>query len=112
MHTGKMEQCGLPCIVYICTPREHLAQFSVALVHQQTLLCMVANSSCVLCGTIYAHTHTKKEAGGRKRLHFGGEAQVPPWTGWDPIWAPINLPPKMRAYKWFDILGNKLIASK
>ena len=24
-----------------------------------------------------------------------------------PIWAPINLPPKTRPYKGFDILGNK-----
>ena len=42
-----------------------------------------------------------------------------PWQMWPgpgpdgtPIWAPINLPPKTRPYKGFDIIGNKLIAGK
>ena len=40
-------------------------------------------------------------------------ADVPwSWTIWGPIWAPINLPPKTRAYKGSDIFGNELIAGK
>ena len=86
---------------------------------------MVDNCYCVSPGTIYVHAHytykeynvymeekKKKKKKGRIGYVLGERNKFLPGPDGTPIWAPINLPPKTRAYKCLDILGNKLIAGK
>ena len=54
----------------------------------------------------------KKKKKGRIGYVLGERNKFLPGPDGTPIWAPINLPPKTRAYKCLDILGNKLIAGK
>ena len=89
---------------------------------------MFADSYRVSPGTIYAHTHYTcilkniyiyvyidiyiYKKGNDKVTFWGRGTKFLPGPDGTPIWASINLPPKTRAYKWFDILGNKLIAGR
>ena len=76
---------------------------------------MVDNCYCVSPGTSYVHAHyTYKEYNVKGRIGYvlGERNKFLPGPDGTPVWAPINLPPKTRAYKCLDILGNKLIAGK